>query len=142
MAQVGQHDLRGHFVRKSVVLDSSTEITGVNSYKDLSLLVNFILTSLSRKSAATISLIVLNRLEGARTTAMKVSYITQSCVKQSSGSLYQALSYLLISEIFVWLEGNLLLKIFLLIDKNAFRVSVLVIKPSPNRKSSRCIRFI
>ena len=76
MAQVGQNVLRGHFVRKSVVLDSSTEITGVNSYKDLSLLVNFILTSLSRKSAATISLIVLNRLEGARTTAMKVSYIT------------------------------------------------------------------
>ena len=76
MAQVGQHDLRSHFVRKSVVLDSSTEITGVNSHKDLSLLINFNLTSLSRKSAATISLIVLNRLEGARTTAMKVSYIT------------------------------------------------------------------
>ena len=76
MAQVSQHDLRGHFVRKSVVLDSSTEITGVNSHKDLSLLVNFILTLLSRKSAATISLIVLNRLEGARTTAMKVSYVT------------------------------------------------------------------
>ena len=70
MAQVGQHDLRGHFVRKSVVLDSSTEITGVNSHKDLSLLINFNLTSLSRKSAATISLIVLNRLKGARTTAM------------------------------------------------------------------------
>ena len=76
MAQVGQNDLRGHFVRKSVVLDSSTEITGVNSHKDLSLLINFNLTLLSRKSAATISLIVLNRLEGARTTAMKVSYIT------------------------------------------------------------------
>ena len=70
MAQVGQHDLRGHFVRKSVVLDSSTEITGVNSHKDLSLLINFNLTSLSRKSAAIISLIVLNRLKGARTTAM------------------------------------------------------------------------
>ena len=70
MAQVGQNDLRGHFVRKSVVLDSSTEITGVNSYKDLSLLVNFNLTSLSRKSVATISLIVLNRLKGARTAAM------------------------------------------------------------------------
>ena len=70
MVQVGQHDFRGHFVQKSVVLDSSTEITGVNSYKDLSLLVNFNLTSLSRKSVATISLIVLNRLEGARTTAM------------------------------------------------------------------------
>ena len=76
MAQVGQHDFRGHFVQKSVVLDSSTEITGVNSYKDLSLLVNFNLTSLSRKGVATISLIVLNRLEGARTTAMKVSYVT------------------------------------------------------------------
>ena len=75
MAQVGQNDLRGHFVRKSVVLDSSTEITGVNSHKDLSLLINFNLTLLSRKSAATISLIVLNRLEGARTTAMKVSYV-------------------------------------------------------------------
>ena len=76
MAQVGQHDLRGHFVRKSVVLDSFTEITGVNSHKDLSLLINFNLTLLSRKSAATISLIVLNRLEGARTTVMKVSYVT------------------------------------------------------------------
>ena len=76
MAQVGQNDLRGHFVRKSVVLDSSTEITGVNSYKDLSLLMNFNLTLLSRKSAATISLIVLNRLEGARTIAMKVSCVT------------------------------------------------------------------
>ena len=76
MVQVGQHDFRGHFVQKSVVLDSSTEITGVNSYKDLSLLVNYSLTLLSRKSAATISLIVLNRLEGARTTAMKVSCVT------------------------------------------------------------------
>ena len=70
MAQVGQNDHRGHFVRNSVVLDSSTEITGVNSYKDLSLLVNYSLTLLSRKSAATILLIVLNRLKGARTAAM------------------------------------------------------------------------
>ena len=70
MVQVGQHDFRGHFVQKSVVLDSSTEITGVNSYKDLSLLVNYSLTLLSRKSVATISLIVLNQLKGARTAAM------------------------------------------------------------------------
>ena len=80
MARDGQHDLRGRYVRKIgsflSKIDYFTEITGVNSHKDLSLLINFNLTLLSRKSAATISLIVLNRLEGARTTAMKVSYIT------------------------------------------------------------------